>query len=37
MVQWLGFCVSISGGVGSIPIQGTKNLQAVDEWPKRKK
>ena len=36
MVQWLGFCVSMLWGMGLIPIQGTKNLQAVDEWPKKK-
>ena len=24
MVQWLGPCASIAGGIGSIPGQGTK-------------
>ena len=24
MVQWLGFCASTAGGLGSIPGQGTK-------------
>ena len=29
MVQWLGLCASIAGGMGSIPGQGTKILHAV--------
>ena len=34
MVQWLGLCALTAEGVGSIPGQGTKILQAV--WPKNK-
>ena len=28
-IQWLGLCASIAGGMGSIPGQGTKILQAA--------
>ena len=34
-VQWLRFCTSNTGGVGLVPVQGTKNLQ--DEQCDQKK
>ena len=35
MVQWLGLCASSAGGLGSIPGQGTRILQAT--WHGQKK
>ena len=36
MVQCLGLCASISGGMGSIPSQGTKIPQAMQCGQKKK-
>ena len=35
VVQWLGLCTSTAEGLGSIPVEGTKILQAT--WPGKKK
>ena len=37
MVQWLGLCPVIAEGLGSIPGQGTKIPQAVQQGQKKKK
>ena len=36
MVQWLGFCASTAGGLGSIPSPGTKILHAIRQGKKKK-
>ena len=36
-VQWLGLCTFTAEGLGSIPGQGTKILQAVQCGKKKKK
>ena len=37
MVRWLGLCLSITAGMGSIPGGGTKILQAKQPHLKKKK
>ena len=37
VVQQLGVCISIAGGTGSIPGQGTKILHAAQSSPKKNK
>ena len=37
MLQWLRFCVSNAGSVGSIPGWGTKILTCPVAWQKSKK
>ena len=35
--QWLGFCASTEGGMGSIPGWGTKDPESCLTWQKKKK